>query len=131
MYVNSIHFLNFLHTVYCKSFKVEKLCGFMDRSVTVKLSSEIACAIGFGHTRLLSNHKCFPANFSKLQFSFAAAKLFHLKQFAVYIFGIVCKQALMNVGYVHLILDQLAAVDKGSHFLQKNPSQNFLAMALI
>ena len=36
----------------------------MDRSVTTKLSSEIASAIGFGHTRLPPKHKCFPANYS-------------------------------------------------------------------
>ena len=30
---------------------------FADRSVTVNFSSEIACAIGFGHTRLPSNHE--------------------------------------------------------------------------
>ena len=37
---------------------------FADRSVTAKLSSEITCAIGFGHTRLPSDCKRFPANYS-------------------------------------------------------------------
>ena len=55
-------------------------------------------------------------------------------------------QALMNVGYVHTILNNkyklincsswtvvgwMAAVGKGPHFLQKNPQQNFLATGLL
>ena len=37
---------------------------FADRLVTAKLSNEIACAIGFGHTRLPSNRECFSVNYS-------------------------------------------------------------------
>ena len=47
--------------VYYKSFKVEKFCNFR-RSIGD--CSEIACAISLGHTRLLSNSECFPANYS-------------------------------------------------------------------
>ena len=35
---------------------------FADRSVTMKLFQQNST--GFGHTRLPSNHKCFPANYS-------------------------------------------------------------------
>ena len=59
-----------------KSFMV-----FVDRLVTMKLSSEIACAVGFGHARLPSNHKCFPANYSLFSHT---VKLFHFKWFAIY-----------------------------------------------
>ena len=38
--------------------------AFTGRSATVKLYGEIVCAMGFGHTRLLSNRKCFPVNYN-------------------------------------------------------------------
>ena len=41
-----------------KSFSFNRLIG------NCKTFSKIACAIGFGHTRLPSNLKCFPANYS-------------------------------------------------------------------
>ena len=42
-----------------KSFAV-----FADRSVLQNFSSEIACAVGLGDARLLSNHESFPANYN-------------------------------------------------------------------
>ena len=41
---------------------------------------EIACAIGFGYTRLTSNRKSFPVDCSSI---LHAAKVFHLEQFAM------------------------------------------------
>ena len=38
--------------------------GFVDRLAIANFFSEIACAIGFGYTRLPSNHESFPVNYS-------------------------------------------------------------------
>ena len=46
-------------TIYCKLFTVEKFYGFCELKLQ-NFSSEIACAIGFGHTRLPSNRRTFP-----------------------------------------------------------------------
>ena len=51
------------YTVYCKPLMVH---------------IETACAIGFGYTRLTSNHKSFPANYSLILHT---AKAFLLEQF--------------------------------------------------
>ena len=60
---------------------MEKFGGFADRSVKQNFSSEIVCVIGFDHTRLLSNHEYFPANYSLVLHTM---KLFHLERFAIY-----------------------------------------------
>ena len=49
---------------YCKSFEVEKFCSFHGSISTTNFFSQIACAVGLGHARLPSNHKCFPANYN-------------------------------------------------------------------
>ena len=63
---------------------VEKFYGFADRSVIVKLFSEIACGIAcgiaFGYTSLTSNRENFSG---ELQFNFAYCKSLHLKRFAI------------------------------------------------
>ena len=57
----------------------------------------------FGHTRLPSNHECFPANYS---LGLHTAKLFHLKQFTIYGIRIsTCSLQLLykytnNEGYI-------------------------------
>ena len=52
----------------------------MDRLVITKFSNEIACAIGFGYTRLTPSCRKFPVN----EFNLHALKVFHLEQFAMY-----------------------------------------------
>ena len=53
------------HTIYCKSFKIIKFHGFQGLLGNYKtFPLKIACGISFGHTRLLSNCECFPANYS-------------------------------------------------------------------
>ena len=54
----------FIHTVHCKSFPVEKFCSFRGSIGSCKTSSEIACAIGCGYTKVTSNRKTFPVNYS-------------------------------------------------------------------
>ena len=51
-------------TVHCKLSEVEKFCGFCVSIGNREFSSEIACAINFGHPRLPSNCKCFSVNYS-------------------------------------------------------------------
>ena len=73
-------------TIYCKLFEVEKFRGFhgsIDNCKTfpVKDSMAKACAIGFGHIRLLSNCKCFPISYSLVLHT---TKLFHLKCCGIY-----------------------------------------------
>ena len=52
-------------TVYCKTFKVEKFHGF-HRSIGNRKTFPVKhpVQIGFGYTKLLSNHEYFPANYS-------------------------------------------------------------------
>ena len=71
----------YTHTVYCKSFEVEKFCGFRKSISNRKTFPVIACAISYGHTRLPLNRECFPVDYSLVLHT---AKLFHLKQFAIH-----------------------------------------------
>ena len=68
-------------TIYCNRSRWKIFTVFVDQSIITKLSSEIACAIGFAHTRLPSNCECFPVNYSLVLHT---AKFFHLKRFAIY-----------------------------------------------
>ena len=64
------------YTIYCKSFEVGKFRAFHESISNPE--TFLAYAIDLGHARLLST-----VNFSKLHFSSATVKLFHLKQFAI------------------------------------------------
>ena len=55
------------NTVYCKlcdHSRWKSFTVFVDRLVLWKFSSEIACAIGLGHARLLFNYESFPETYS-------------------------------------------------------------------
>ena len=49
--ISMAFYLLYYNTIYCKLFK-----DFADQLV---LRNKIACAVGLGHARLLSNHKSF------------------------------------------------------------------------
>ena len=72
----------YVHAVYCKSLRWKSFAVFADRLITAKFSSEIACAIGFGHTyKTIIQSQILS---SELHFSSATTKLFDLKRFAIY-----------------------------------------------
>ena len=62
----TITIMQLLCIVYCKSFEVEKFCGFCRLIGNHKCFSVkyVACAVGLGHARLPSNRECFPVNHS-------------------------------------------------------------------
>ena len=60
-----------MHTIYCKSFEVDKFhsfCGLIGNCGSFQCNSLYTRKQdfdqGFGHIRLPSNHECFPANYS-------------------------------------------------------------------
>ena len=57
------------HTIYCKSFEVEKFCGFRRSMGTVKFSSEIACAVFLD----MQDYHLTVNVFQRLKFSSATA----------------------------------------------------------
>ena len=62
---------------------VDKFHGFHGsiRDCKIFPVKYVACVIDFGYTRLMSNRKSFPANYSLI---LNTAKVFHLEQFATY-----------------------------------------------
>ena len=120
----------YVHAVYCKSLRWKSFAVFADRLITAKFSSEIACAIGFGHTYMTIVQSQILS--SELHFSSATTKLFDLKRFAidgnstyVYIRMYICTYRMYVCTYIHTY------IHNQNTYKQTNISQTILVSVFV